>query len=170
MKPSKTTEPAPSKPDSSACTKSVPHILTQVSPTKPTKPLSNPNSNPSPNSNWETPPPRRWKIMQPRTKKITLEEISMRLPPRKSRENNTTLLQISIQKWTGWMPGRTNNLSRRGRGSSMEVSRNLHKNISTLSHTDQSAPKTKFNVVLPNPVYVSTAPNPALHKASNSTN
>ena len=53
----------------------------------------------------------------------------------------------------------------------MEVLRNQLKNTLIQILIDQFVPRTKSSVfILPNKVYISTVPNPALHKASRSTN
>ena len=52
----------------------------------------------------------------------------------------------------------------------MAALRNQLKSILTRGLIGPFALKTRSNVALPNQVYVSTVPNPALHKASRSTN
>ena len=68
------------------------------------------------------------------------------------------------------MQGKMSSLSKQDRESFMEASINLMRSILTLNPIDLSNQKTKFSVHFPNPVYISTVANPALHKASNSTN
>ena len=76
----------------------------------------------------------------------------------------------STHKWIKWMQDKINNSEKLELDNFTAASINPIKNISTPPPIDPFAPKIKSKVHPSNTVYISTAPNPALHKASHSTN